>query len=67
MEHLYDFAPIEQLFTEHHGPQLIADHIQTFLYATRREMSPETLEVLDEEHHSLIRLKLALRKTKPLK
>jgi hypothetical protein len=67
MKHLYDLSPLEQLFTEHHGSQLIADHIQTFLYATRREMSPETLEALDEEHGSLILLKLALRKTKPLK
>jgi hypothetical protein len=67
MKHLYDLSPLEHLFLYHHGPQLFADHLQTFLYVSRREMSPETFEALDEEHRSLVMLKLALRETKPVK
>jgi hypothetical protein len=67
MEYRYDHDPLEKLFTEQADPLLIVDHLQTFLYVSRREMSPETFEALDEEHRSLAMLKLALRETKPVK
>lgn len=67
--HLYQFSyqSLEKLFTEHADPQLLADQVQTLLYFWHRDMEPATLKALEEERQSMIRLKLALRETKPVK
>jgi hypothetical protein len=64
---IYDYQALERLFTEHADPQLIADRVQTLLYFWHREMHPTTTGALEEEYQSMIRLKLALRETKPVK
>ena len=47
--------------------QLLAEQMQTLLYFWRREIQPAAIEALEEEYQSMIRLKLALRETKPVK
>ena len=67
MPYQYDHDPLEKLFTEHADPQLIADQMQTLLYFWHREIHPAAIEALEDEYQSMIRLKLALRETKPVK
>jgi hypothetical protein len=67
MTYRYDHEPLEKLFSEYCSPQLIADQMQTLFYFWHRDIDPATLKALEEEHQSMIRLKLALRKTKPVK
>lgn len=67
MSYRYDHDPLEKLFIEHSSPQILADQMQILLYFWRREIQPAAVEALEEEYHSMIRLKLALRETKPVK
>ena len=67
MPYHYDHDPLEKLFIEHSSPQLLADQMQTLLYFWRREIPSPFIEALEEEYQSMIRLKLALRETKPAK
>jgi hypothetical protein len=41
--------------------------MQNFLYVAHRCMGEAALGALEEETHNLVALKLALRKTKPVK
>lgn len=63
----YSFQALEKLFIEHSSPQLLADQMQTLLYFWHREIQPADIEALEEEYQSMIRLKLALRETKPIR
>lgn len=67
MSYRYDHDSLENLFIEHSSPQILADQMQTLLYFWRREIQPAAIEALEEEYKSMIRLKLALRETKPVK
>lgn len=67
MPYHYDHDPLEKLFIEHGSPQFIADQVQTLLYFWRREMPAPSLEALEEEYQTMVRLKLTLRATKPIK
>ena len=67
MEHAYDYRALDRFFIEHGSPQLLADQVQTLLYFWHRDMAPATLKALEEERQSMIRLKLVLRETKPVK
>jgi hypothetical protein len=65
--YLYTYCTLAKLFAEHADPQLLADQVQTLFYFCHRDMAPATLKALEEERQSKIRLKLALRETKPVK
>ena len=67
MPYHYNHDPLEKLFIEHASPQILADQMQTLLYFWRREIQPAAIEALEEEYQGIVRLKLALRETKPVK